>query len=153
VSAKKSFYALGIKHDSEASFMLMAGKLIKICNSASPGRTRSRVLLTGLFVSITVAAMTVTTLAAQAVDGKDLVMQRSRGNCLACHAIADGKLPGNIGPPLVSMKARFPDEDTLRRQIWDASVLNPDTRMPPFGRHGILSHEEIELIVEYLYTL
>jgi sulfur-oxidizing protein SoxX len=144
---------MGIKHDDDSSLKLMAGKHIKNCRSGMVSRTRSRVVLTGLFVLITIAAMTVTTLAAQAVDGKDLVMQRSKGNCLACHAIADGKLPGNIGPPLLAMKARFPDADTLRRQIWDASALNPDTRMPPFGRHGILSHEEIELIVEYLYTL
>ena len=91
--------------------------------------------------------------AAQAMDGKTLVMTRSNGNCLACHAIADGQLPGNIGPPLVAMKARFPDVDVLREQIWDARVRNPDSRMPPFGRHGILSRDEIDLIVEYLYTL
>jgi sulfur-oxidizing protein SoxX len=92
-------------------------------------------------------------LAAQAADGKAFAMEKSKGNCLACHAIADGKLPGNIGPPLVGMKARFPDKEILRRQIWDASGRNPDSRMPPYGRHGILNREEIELIVEYLYTL
>ncbi len=92
-------------------------------------------------------------LTAQAEDGKSLAMEKSKGNCLACHAIADGKLPGNIGPALVGMKARFPDAEILLRQIWDAGERNPDSRMPPFGRHGILNREEIELIVEYLYTL
>lgn len=85
--------------------------------------------------------------------GKALVMEKSKGNCLACHAIADGKQPGNIGPPLIGMKARFPDAERLHNQIWDATDNNPDTRMPPFGKHGILSQEEIDLIIEYLYTL
>ena len=80
-------------------------------------------------------------------------MDKSKGNCLACHVIADGEQPGNIGPPLIAMKARFPDTETLRKQIWDATLNNPETRMPPFGRHGILNREEIDLIIEYLYTL
>jgi sulfur-oxidizing protein SoxX len=85
--------------------------------------------------------------------GKALAMEKSKGNCLACHIIADGKQPGNIGPPLIAMKARFPDSEILFKQIWDATQNNPETRMPPFGRHGILSREEIVLIIEYLYTL
>jgi sulfur-oxidizing protein SoxX len=85
--------------------------------------------------------------------GKELVMARDRGNCLACHAIDDGKLPGNLGPPLFSMRLRFPDEELLRNQIWDATERNPDSRMPPFGKHGILDEEEIDHIVEYLYSL
>jgi sulfur-oxidizing protein SoxX len=86
-------------------------------------------------------------------SGKALAMEKSKGNCLACHVIADGKQPGNIGPPMIAMKARFPDAENLFQQIWDATQNNPETRMPPFGRHGILSREEIELIIEYLYTL
>ena len=89
----------------------------------------------------------------QVAEGKTLSMEKSKGNCLACHVIADGKQPGNIGPPLVGMKARFPEAESLYQQIWDATIRNPDTRMPPFGRHGILSREEINLIVQYLYTL
>lgn len=85
--------------------------------------------------------------------GKALAMEKSKGNCLACHVIADGEQPGNIGPPLIAMKARFPDAENLFQQIWDATQNNPETRMPPFGRHGILSRKEIDLIIEYLYTL
>ena len=115
-----------------------------------------RVIRISLVAPILLVVMTVVSGAAtavQSVDGKTLVMERSRGNCLACHAIADGELPGNIGPPLIAMKARFPDADVLRMQIWDSTRRNPDTRMPPFGRYGILSREEIDLIVQYLYTL
>ena len=51
------------------------------------------------------------------------------------------------------MKARFPDKAKLRAQVWDPQVANPGTRMPPFGKHKILSEKEIDAIVEYLYTL
>nr|NIQ97797.1 sulfur oxidation c-type cytochrome SoxX [Desulfuromonadales bacterium] len=51
------------------------------------------------------------------------------------------------------MQARFPDRAVLRAQIWDATARNPDSRMPPFGKYEILSEEEIELIVDYLYSL
>jgi sulfur-oxidizing protein SoxX len=87
------------------------------------------------------------------LPGRALVTERSKGNCLACHVINEGVLPGNLGPPLVVMKARFPDREELRKQIHDASLANKHSRMPPFGRHRILTAEEIELIMDYLYTL
>ena len=85
--------------------------------------------------------------------GKAVANDRKKGNCLACHMMDDGTLPGNIGPPLVSMKLRFPDKAKLRAQIWDATVANPNSIMIPFGRHKVLSEEEIDQIVEYIYTL
>jgi sulfur-oxidizing protein SoxX len=95
--------------------------------------------------------------AAEAMDtvkmGKKVAFDRKKGNCLACHMIDDGVSPGDLGPPLVAMKARFPDKAKLRAQIWDAQVTNPGTRMPPFGKHNIISEKEIDAIVDYLYTL
>ncbi len=84
---------------------------------------------------------------------------RSKGNCLACHDIQTPRFPknlvgpGNIAPPLVAMKSRFPDKAKLRAQIWDATVANPETSMIPFGRHKVLSEEEIDNIVEFLLTI
>jgi sulfur-oxidizing protein SoxX len=86
-------------------------------------------------------------------QGKALATDRSKGNCLACHMIEDGVQPGNIGPPLLAMKLRFPDRDTLTSQVCDATLRNSNSRMPPFCRHRILSVEEVELIIDYLYTL
>jgi len=88
-----------------------------------------------------------------AANGRDLAFARDKGNCLACHVIAGGSQMGDIGPALVGIKARFPDRPRLREQIWDASIFNQGSLMPPFGRHGILSDREIDAIVEYLYTL
>jgi len=85
--------------------------------------------------------------------GKTIAFTRSKGNCLACHVMAGGELAGNYGPPLLLMKARFPDRAGLRAQIWDASVREPTTRMPPYGRHRILTEEEIDLLVDFLHTL
>ncbi len=92
----------------------------------------------------------------------DVIMQgacaaiiRTKGNCQACHMMKDSKFInyGNIAPPLLGMKARFPDEKKLREQVWDATKANPNTVMPPFGRHGILSEDEIDKVVKFLLTL
>jgi sulfur-oxidizing protein SoxX len=88
--------------------------------------------------------------------GARLAQDVGKGNCLACHAMpSDAKAvtSANIGPPLVAIRARFPDREKLRRQVWDAGSVNPDTVMPPFGKHQILTPEEIDLIVDYLYSL
>ncbi len=86
-------------------------------------------------------------------QGRVLAFDRGKGNCLACHMIEGGDLAGNYGPPLMMMKARFPDRENLRAQIWDASVRMPSTRMPPFGRHRILTEDEIDLVVDYIRSL
>ena len=85
--------------------------------------------------------------------GNEIAFDRKKGNCLACHQAGDGVSPGDIGPPLVAMQARFPDPAKLREQIADPRVANPDTRMPPFGAYGILSDSEIDAVVAYLLTL
>ena len=95
------------------------------------------------------AAQDATTIA----EGKKLAFNRRKGNCLACHMMDDGTLPGDIGPPLIAMKARFPSWEELRAQIYDAREKNPNTIMPPFGTHGIISDSEIDKITDYVWTL
>lgn len=87
------------------------------------------------------------------VTGKDLAFDRAMGNCLACHMIAGGELPGNIGPPLVGMAARFPDKAKLKAQIYDARVANPNTIMIPFGPMGVLNDEQLDKVVDFISTL
>ena len=88
-----------------------------------------------------------------AEHGKKVAEDRKKGNCFACHAYEGANLPGNIGPPLVAMKARFPDKQKLYDQIWDPTKANPNTMMPPFGKHEILSDKEIKAVTEWAYTL
>ena len=91
-------------------------------------------------------------------NGEELTFNRKKGNCIACHAMPTANpkkatLPGNMAPPLVAMKARYPDKATLRAQIYDATVKNKYTTMPPFGRHEALSSKDIDAITNYIYTL
>jgi sulfur-oxidizing protein SoxX len=51
------------------------------------------------------------------------------------------------------MKARFPDRAVLRAQIWDATVKNPNTMMPPFGKHDALSEDQVDKITDFVLTL
>lgn len=85
--------------------------------------------------------------------GKELAFARHKGNCLACHEIENGESAGNIGPKLINLSARFNNKQQLREQIWDATVFNPKTSMPPFGRNKILTATEIDQVVEYLWSL
>lgn len=86
-------------------------------------------------------------------EGKTIAFDRAKGNCLACHEIAGGESPGNIGPKLFNIDQRYPDKNLLRQRIWDETKFNPATVMPPFGKHRILTENEIDKIVDFLYTL
>ncbi len=105
-------------------------------------------------ISISVLYTDVSIADAEVVEqGKKLAVDRKKGNCLSCHIMGDGEMPGTHGPPLIFMKQRFREKSQLRARIWDATAANPNTMMPPFGRHGILSDDEIDKITEYVYTL
>jgi L-cysteine S-thiosulfotransferase len=114
-----------------------------------PGRKAAAAILAGLFLS---AAPCATTRAQPAMPGEALAFDRAKGNCLTCHDIKGGDAPGNVGPQLADMKKRFPDRNALAAIIVDETRRNPQTVMPPFGRNLILTHDEIEAIVDFLYT-
>ncbi len=86
-------------------------------------------------------------------QGKKIAFDRTVGNCLSCHMIEGGELPGLIGPPLMQMKLRYPDRSKLRAQIYDAATNNRNTVMPPYGRHSILTETELDLVVDYIQSL
>ncbi|MFT7491024.1 MAG: sulfur-oxidizing protein SoxX [Pseudohongiellaceae bacterium] len=112
-----------------------------------------------LALSVTVAIFMLVSMISMAstaddiAEGKQLAFDRKKGNCLACHAMEGGDLAGNTGPPMIVMQARYPDRSKLSQQIADPTIKNPNTLMPPFGRHGILTDTEIEKITTYLLTL
>lgn len=119
-------------------------------------RTRAQRVLATLIL----AGLSATAFAADAPKpadtGKDIAFDRGRGNCLACHAmpgVPDAVSAGNIAPPLIAMKARYPDRAKLRAQIWDATVNNPQTSMPPFGKHKVLTEEEIDKVTDFIQGL
>ncbi len=90
--------------------------------------------------------------ASSVMPGETLAFDRSKGNCLTCHVIKGGDAPGNVGPELSDMKGRYPNRNELAAIIYDETKRNPLTVMPPFGRNLILSDQEIESVIDFLYT-
>ena len=90
--------------------------------------------------------------AQSAAEGQKLAFDRSKGNCLTCHVIKGGDLPGTIGPELKDLKGKY-DRSELIAIVTDETKRNPQTVMPPFGRNRILTEQEISAIVDFLQTL
>lgn len=86
-------------------------------------------------------------------EGQKLAFDRGKGNCLTCHVIKGGDLPGTIGPELKDLKTRYPDRNELVAILFDETKRNPQTMMPPFGRNRLLTDQEINAIVDFLQTL
>jgi len=81
-------------------------------------------------------------------DAKMLFMQ----NCQQCHQVSGVDNTGNIGPALSDMKARFSDRKALFEIVFDETKRNPQTVMPPFGRNLILTSQQINAIIDFLYS-
>jgi sulfur-oxidizing protein SoxX len=114
--------------------------------------------LTVSAVALAITAIAFGTTAAESPNGdiaagKAIAMDRAKGNCIACHVLPGGASPGAIGPALVAMKSRFPTKEALTKQIWDPTIRNPDTVMPPFGKHAILTEKEFNAVVDYIWSL
>ena len=88
-----------------------------------------------------------------AAEGQKLAFDRGKGNCLTCHVIKGGNLPGTIGPELIDIKSKYPNREDLVAIISDETLRNPLTVMPPFGRNRILTPKEIDAVVDFLQTL
>jgi len=88
-----------------------------------------------------------------AAEGQKIAFDRGKGNCLTCHEIKGGDLPGTIGPPLIDIKSKYPNRDDLFAIVFDETKRNPQTVMPPFGRNRILTEKEINAVVDFLQTL
>ncbi len=106
-------------------------------------------LLIGLFLipQIGTAAEKVKTPLQQ---GKDLTIKF----CQACHFFEGTNQAGTVAPPLIAMKPRFPERMKLEKIIYDPHrATKLDSMMPPFGRNGLLDKQQIQLVIDYLYTL
>lgn len=87
--------------------------------------------------------------------GACVVVVRTKGNCMACHQMK-GLSSGDVATALTNMKGRYAGEEgkkRLRVQIENPHIANKDSVMPPFGRHNILSKDEITHLVDFLLTI
>ena len=103
-----------------------------------------------------VLAGTAFTAAGQSPAGADLFTRRDKGDCLACHQLPAGAGPqsrADLGPPLEGARMRSLGRAGLRAILEDPTRANPDSVMPPYGRHHILEANEIERLVDYLHAL
>jgi L-cysteine S-thiosulfotransferase len=91
--------------------------------------------------------------AGDAAAGKAVAMDRAKGNCIACHMIPGGDSPGTIGPALVGMQGRYPTLDKLHAQIYDPTVANHMSAMPPFGKNRILTEKELNDVTAFVWSL
>jgi sulfur-oxidizing protein SoxX len=93
---------------------------------------------------------------AQVPSGAELFVRADKGNCIACHQVPAGAGPAtrsDLGPKLEGARMRAIGRERLRALLTDPMANNPDTMMPPFGRHRILDAAEIDRVVEYLDAL
>jgi sulfur-oxidizing protein SoxX len=114
------------------------------------------VLIPALVLALSIGAATfVSPACAQsaAAEGQKIAFDRGKGNCLTCHDIRGGDLPGTIGPALKDIKSKYPDRGDLVAIVSDETKRNPQTVMPPFGRNRILTESEINAVVDFLQTL
>lgn len=102
---------------------------------------------------LSLGACSLTSKQQRLATGKQLSFQRDKGNCLACHIIEEGEDPGNIGPALVDIQAKYATKAQLKALIWDATQFNLQTSMPPFGKNKILTPEELDQVVDYIWSL
>jgi sulfur-oxidizing protein SoxX len=122
--------------------------------TASPTGRRHIGLLPALALFCAIGASGLAHAQSPSVDeGRKLAFDRSKGNCLTCHAIKGGDSPGTIGPALTDIKSKYPDRKELVAIVSDETKRNPQTVMPPFGRNHILTDKEISAVVDFLQTL
>jgi sulfur-oxidizing protein SoxX len=115
--------------------------------------TRPVLIAALALVAVTLAFTSPAMAQSAASEGQKLAFDRGKGNCLTCHVIKGGDLPGTIGPELKDIKSKYPDRNDLVAIITDETKRNPQTVMPPFGRNRILTEQEINAVVDFLQTL
>jgi len=94
--------------------------------------------------------------AAQDRAALDLFTRADKGYCISCHQLPPGSGPAtkdDLGPRLEGARMRALGAKALRDLINDPTAANPDTVMPPFGKHRLLDAREIDKVVEYLLAL
>jgi L-cysteine S-thiosulfotransferase len=86
----------------------------------------------------------------------ELFTRADKGNCIACHQLPPGSGPqtrADLGPRLEGTRMRELGKPALRDVIVDPMRANPNTVMPPYGRHRLLDSAEITRLVDFLHAL
>ena len=113
-------------------------------------------------------AASLTGVAGDAANGRNVFMNRKKGNCLACHVnddMSEQSFHGEVGPELNGVADRWETAE-LRGIVVNAKKMFDGTIMPAFYRDAgfnrtlkkfdgkaILSAQEIEDLLAYISTL
>lgn len=78
------------------------------------------------------------------------------GNCYACHQMAAEEIAyGTLAPTLAEYgKLRGQSEPILRytwTRLWNSHAYNPCSHMPRFGEAGILTEQQLQDLMAYLF--
>jgi sulfur-oxidizing protein SoxX len=92
--------------------------------------------------------------------GRDVLVNRQKGDCLSCHKVttlAGVSGQGAIGPALDGVGAKYSDAQ-VRQVLIEPKALFPDTIMPSYyaaagGPASVLTAAEVEDLIAYLRTL
>jgi sulfur-oxidizing protein SoxX len=122
-------------------------------DTKAAGAQRLAVALQNLPVSLTGAA-------GDSARGRDVLVNRQKGDCLSCHqvsGVAPAEGQGAIGPALDGAGKKY-SEGQLRQILLEPKSLFPDTMMPAYYRGAgaagsVLTAAEIEDLVAFLATL
>jgi sulfur-oxidizing protein SoxX len=109
-----------------------------------------------LHAAVLALACGIATSALAQVPARDLFVRADKGHCIACHQLPAASGPptrADVGPALTGERMRALGKPALREAIADPTRANPDTVMPPYGRHRLLDTAEIERLVEFLHAL
>lgn len=123
-----------------------------ICPKSPPGTLLIHLQKSILAAAVLALSASLAQAQSGAAEGQKIAFDRGKGNCLTCHEITGGDLPGTIGPQLKDLKTKY-DRNELIAIVTDETKRNPQTVMPPFGRNRILTEQEISAVVDFLQTL
>lgn len=98
--------------------------------------------------------------------GREVALDRSRGNCITCHQMpVQADFQGDLGPSLDGVGGRY-SVGELRLRVVDMKRINPESNMPSFYRleglnrvrrdwvgRTMLTAQEVEDLLAYLMTL
>ncbi len=93
---------------------------------------------------------------AQSSGVPELFTRADKGHCIACHQLPEGvgsPTRASLGPALTGTRMRELRREGIREAIADPTRANPETVMPPFGKHRILDAADIDRLAEFLHAL
>ena len=115
-----------------------------------------------------VVMASLTGVAGDAANGRDVFKNRKQGNCLACHVNAEmpeESFHGEVGPEMTGVADRWSAQE-LRAIVANSKMVFEDTIMPAFYQDAgfertlekfegksILTAQQVEDVIAYLQTL